>query len=418
MKADTSVQFFIRENGLFLNNRWGDLISVLDTCLVTGLLLPAITSISIADDGKMTVNFKAVHNCVLFQCVTLSGCMPDVVNSKYRIVGVPSTTQLILSTDLTAQTVTTIGAAVLSPLGYDIIFSANQKRVYRAKNPTAQHPFIRIDESRSTADGSSVYNDSYAKYAMVGLLASMNHVDDINNTAVQQLPLDTSDPTINWLIKGNNGNCIRGWMKWYWACNNYYSINDTDSSSDGNRGFALFGSQDAFYINIKAGYGDPETYRFTYGCGLYDGCLNNSVTPDWFLSAIDRKSMSAQSNSYLANGSTSFFATSNDSSGRFHTIQYGAGSYKSSTQAWTMNPSASGLSSFTGMDIPALTMPIQDVNNCIRGTLKHILWAGRNYGIDYTPKVMLSDTSMYLWIGTIAGWASQGGFFVYLGEYV
>ena len=61
---------------------------------------------------------------MLFQVVELTGFAPSSLNQKYRIKGVPNTTQLILkpALDIVERSITAIGTGKLASLGYDIIF--------------------------------------------------------------------------------------------------------------------------------------------------------------------------------------------------------------------------------------------------------------------------------------------------------
>ena len=63
MTTDVDVQYFSHLNGLVLGNNWGDMIRLLDTCLVNGLPLTTITSASIDTQGDITLNLYAAHNC-------------------------------------------------------------------------------------------------------------------------------------------------------------------------------------------------------------------------------------------------------------------------------------------------------------------------------------------------------------------
>ena len=145
MATDVNVQFFSHLNGLALGNNWGDMIRLLDTCLVNGLALPNVTAASIDANGDINLTFFAAHNAVLFQIVELSS-FPSVsvdgvttsVNGKYRIKGAPTTTQLILKGNIVRNienpptvTFTSFGSAKLAPLGYDIIYrdAGDVKRV-------------------------------------------------------------------------------------------------------------------------------------------------------------------------------------------------------------------------------------------------------------------------------------------------
>ena len=96
MATDVDVQYFSHLNGLTLGNNWGDLIRLLDKALVTGIDFTEITSASINEQGDVTINLYAAHKAMLFQVAELTGFAPASFNQKYRIKGVPSTTQLIL----------------------------------------------------------------------------------------------------------------------------------------------------------------------------------------------------------------------------------------------------------------------------------------------------------------------------------
>ena len=188
MSSITGSQYFSHLNALSLGNNVGDLINLLDICLVNGKPLPAILSAEIQESGDLHLTFASNHNTMLFQYVQLDGFDPIAINNSYRVMGVPSTTKLILKADLASYTLVTTGTAKIAPLGYEIIYSDTLKRVYRAKNPEVFHPYVRIDETISTATGS--YSATYVKYAMVGLLQDMGHIDDYTDTSKLQLPLD------------------------------------------------------------------------------------------------------------------------------------------------------------------------------------------------------------------------------------
>src|SRR5690606_8061367 len=284
MATDVDVQFFSHLNGLTLGNNWGDLIRLLDKALVTGVDFTQITAASIDAQGDVHITLYSAHNAMLFQVVELSGFSPTSLNQKYRIKGVPNTTQLILkpALNIAERSITATGVGKLASLGYEIIFrdTGDVKRVYRAKNPTEQHPFIRVDESQTSPDGTTgVYTSTYAKYAMVGLLEHMSHIDDYQNPDVLQLPFDPSDTAKNWKITGTGSGVTRGWSKWYWAGSSF----ENSTPTVGNRYFTLCGDSDAFYLlNSLSGTSD-RSYKFLNGCGLFNSALKSNIVPNWFL---------------------------------------------------------------------------------------------------------------------------------------
>ncbi|MCK4088448.1 hypothetical protein HCY58_15565, partial [Acinetobacter radioresistens] len=65
------------------------------------------------------------------------------------------------------------------------------------------------------SDGTNSYPSNYAKYATVGLIENMTHIDDYEDPTKLQLPLDPEDLTKNWRISGTGSGVIRGWGRWY-----------------------------------------------------------------------------------------------------------------------------------------------------------------------------------------------------------
>jgi len=423
MATDVNVQYFSHLNGLVLGNNWGDLIRLLDKALVTGIDFTQITAASINAQGDVHITLYAAHNSMLFQVVELTGFTPTSLNQKYRIKGVPNTTQLILKphTAIAETSITTVGAGKLASLGYDIIFrdTGDVKRVYRAKNPTAQHPFIRVDESLASDTGS--YTATYAKYAMVGLLEHMGHIDDFENPNVLQLPFDPSDPAKNWKITGTGTDVVRGWSKWHWAHQGNIdsgSYADSNIPLSGNRSFTLVGDVDAFYL-VRSRT-TTNDYKYICGCGLFDTSIESSLVPNWFLmtsihttAAGTAPSWNSVGNMPLAYGanSCSFFAP------KFDEINVLA----EHTQANPIMPNyGSGYAgSYNATRPAALGIPFSDIQSFLRGSLKHVYYNGNNHNGIANTTPLSAGNNMYIQdtLSNMSGGSSIGGYYFYLGEF-
>lgn len=423
MATDVDVQFFSHLNGLTLNNNWGDLIRLLDKALVTGLDFTQITAASIDAQGDVHITLYSAHNAMLFQVVELSGFTPNSLNQKYRIKGVPNTTQLILkpALDIAERSITAIGSGKLASLGYEIIFrdTGDLKRVYRAKNPTAQHPFIRIDETIS--DGVNSYNSAYAKFAMVGLLEHMDHIDDYQNPDVLQLPFDPADPAKNWKITGTGTACIRGWSRWHYASKMSSNITDITAPDNGNRAFTLIGDKDAFYMHTATRVGGNGQKNLR-GCGLFNTALPNDVIPNWFLMTYTPDTPTAANSNYATYvqgypGLTplnSFAVNSAFFIPKYSPLQR----ISKYTKANPILPDyATGATTiYAGTDIPALEIPFVDTEKCLRGTLKHVDYAGNDRKATTQVTPLLAENSMYLWESMVYSNEAVGGVYYYLGE--
>lgn len=403
MATDVDVQYFSHLNGLTLGNNWGDLIRLLDKALVTGIDFTQITAASIDEQGDVHITLYAGHNAMLFQVVELSGFAPASLNQKYRIKGVPSTTKLILKPPaaITETSVASVGSGKLASLGYEIIFrdAHDVKRVYRAKNPTAQHPFIRVDESLTSPDGTTgVYTSTYAKYAMVGLLEHMDHIDDYENPDVLQLPFDPVDPAKNWKITGTGSSVVRGWSRWYWALVTTPSAvgrrSDSESPVGGNRDFLLTGDSDAFYLQ---GQNYPGTSTYLRGCGVFAPALPSDVTPNWFLMSTLKTSNASISEVFRDGvGSVPFYYSTTTASFFVPTISAIPSAH---VRAEPIIPSLSSgrLNEYSANSVAAMEVPFFDTSKYLRGRLKHVHYNGKSVSGDpMVPTPLIGDNSMYL----------------------
>ena len=427
MATDVDIQYFSHLNGLVLGNNWGDLIRLLDKALVTGIDFTQITAASIDAQGDVHITLFAAHNAMLFQVVELSGFAPNSLNQKYRIKGVPSTTQLILKPQnpITETSISLVGSGKLAPLGYDIIFrDANDvKRVYRAKNPSTHHPYIRVDESLASSDGTNgIYTSTYAKSAMVGLLEHMEHIDDYEKLDVPQLPFDSNNPTKNWKITGTGTGVVRGWSKWYWAANSGPTSGwgETSPVSTGQRNFTLVGNEDSFYflrslMPASLGGTGATKQNLLSGCGLFEQAIRHDSTPPWFLMTTMTTLMASQSLPLASSATAEGGGTPlGGTSFRFHVLKNNT---LSGSERVLAIPILVGQDSGTyeryKNSIAAIEIPFSDSDGYLRGVLKHVCFCGNLAGIEVaTP--LISDSSIY--IKECAYTSANGGFYFYLGE--
>lgn len=417
MATDVDVQYFSHLNGLTLGNNWGDLIRLLDTCLVNGLPLTSITSASIDAQGDITLNLYAAHNCMLFQIVELVGFAPSELNGKYRIKGTPSATQLILKATHVGKSITTTGTAKIASLGYEIIFRDvnDVKRVYRAKNPTAQHPFIRVDETIS--DGVNSYNSAYAKSAMVGLIENMTHIDDYLNPNKLQLPLDATDFSKNWKITGTGTNVVRGWSKWYWAKNGSALNNASAESaapSTSNREFTITGNTNAFYF--LRSIGSSTESKLLSGLGLYNSALATDVTKNWFLMTTQSASSASTSFSHQSiEGGMPLCATESASSFLLNKFNPSLIQNNISGKALLPDYRTGSSAPYPTNNISALEIPFYDGDLRLRGSFEQILYAAKSIVNKFTTPI-LADTSMYVSDAAQVTTGTYGGVYFYLGS--
>ncbi|ENW78672.1 hypothetical protein F909_03634 [Acinetobacter sp. ANC 3929] len=280
MAAENKVKFICSDNlnAPQLTNSFGVMISVLDAALVNGVTLPAIASATI-DGANVLLNFGVNHNLKLFQVLRLSVFVPTALNGNFRIVGIPSTTTIAIELPAGVTSITTVGTAIIAPLGYEKTYSGTNKGAYRNANTSAEHrPFLRVDNSLDP-----VYSSTYAKYAKVGVLRTMTSIDDLTG---EQIPFDSSAPSKNWAGSGSGTSAYNGWARWYYArsSNPYAGSADSSAPPEGSRPWMIVGDENAFYLITTTV--PNELRKILYGFGVYDNYLETAVIPYFLASTL------------------------------------------------------------------------------------------------------------------------------------
>lgn len=261
MVTSTDIKFYVHsnKNAPQLNNAWGALAGVLDSCLITGYNAPTITSAS-ASNNALTLNFGENHNLLAGQVLLISGSTQPEYNREFRIANIPtlSTVQIDLDNTFTSQP-TGVLKAMLPPLGWVKEFSNGGKCAYRnANRNNTSRPFLRVVDQIDP-----VWGSKYAKYAKVGIVENMIDIDTLLGL---QTPYDMVNPDKNWIGTGVRDTAYNGWAKWYYSraqdvyVNNYY---DSEGGSAKNKHWLIVGNGDWFYVlpsQIDSPY--PNIYFF------------------------------------------------------------------------------------------------------------------------------------------------------------
>lgn len=255
---------------------------------------------------------------------------------------------------------------------------------------------------------------------MVGLIENMTHIDDYEDPSKLQLPIDTADFSKNWKITGTGTGCVRGWSKWYWATQQAYLAGpfEFNAPSSGGRRFTLTGDGDAFYITMSMATANQHN-KVVYGCGLFDSTVEPNVMENWFLISTLRLDNAGSTNGFssYAGGTPFVFDTSSNKSGFFvpkYSIVNKIVNHDVTTPI--LPDLATGYSNiYSGSNIGALQIPFVDNSKHLRGTLKHIMYAGNNRSSSQQTTPLLYEINMYVWDSI---WVNPGvgGMYFYLGE--
>ncbi len=131
----TDIKYYVHTNkgATPLSNTWGALISVLDSCLITGFSSQTVLTSEILTGNVLKLTYSADHNYLPGQVIKITGANQLEFNVEFRISIVPSTTTLhiditeALSNKGISGTLTT----VLPSLGWTSDYTGAGKRAYR-----------------------------------------------------------------------------------------------------------------------------------------------------------------------------------------------------------------------------------------------------------------------------------------------
>jgi hypothetical protein len=222
-----------------LTNDWGCMTALLDAVLVTGFNLKTIETLT-SDAGVATANIPAGHLYWVGQVLTISGADQNEYNGEVRVIAVTTSTFTYAITGTSVSPAT--GASITSkvaPLGWEIAFTATNKRAYRSKNVLSNRPYLRVDDSCDPA-----YTTTYAKKAKVTMAQGMS---DIDTFVGARAPFDSAYPTRNEVATGSGAGVYDGWYKWYYARSDGNAY-DHYGASVFNRPWTLVGDDRGFYI--------------------------------------------------------------------------------------------------------------------------------------------------------------------------
>lgn len=275
MVTSTDIKFYVHSNNNApqLTNNFGCMINVLDACLVNGINIGIVSSLT-ASGTTVTATFGAAHNLMQYQVIKIAGAAQAEFNGEHRILTIPNSSSLTFELAAAPSVTTATGAisASLPPLGWEKPFSSAHssgvggKAAYRSLNLLLpSRPFLRVVDERDPA-----YTATYAKYAKVGIVEDMTNIDTMLGV---QAPFDALNPDKNWVGIGAGTSAINGWAKWYYASaqlnNRLYP--DSTVPESANRVWLLVGNTDYFYTIPSF---NTESPGLVYGFGEFKTLLN------------------------------------------------------------------------------------------------------------------------------------------------
>ena len=143
--TDLTVKFF--NSGMTgapqIANNWGDLVTMLDACIVNGFALKAIDTMTFAD-GIATATISAGHAYRLEQVLEIAADQPEY-NGQFRVIATTATTFTFAATGtpVSPATSATSLSAKVAPLGWEKAFAGTDKALPQQKSGFAAEPADR-----------------------------------------------------------------------------------------------------------------------------------------------------------------------------------------------------------------------------------------------------------------------------------
>lgn len=397
-----------------LTNNWGSMTALLDACLVNGFNLQTVTSIT-RDGSTATVTLTSGHGFVVDQVVLIAGCDQVEYNGEFTVTAITSNTVSFTVAGEPVSPATTAASITMkvAPLGFEIVFTGTNKRVYRSPNPLSNRHFLRVDDSLPTG-----YTTIWAKFARVTIAEDMS---DIDTFVGGRAPYDPASPTKNEVPSGSGTSMYSGWFKWYYARNSY-----NESSGDNgawSRSWVLVGDDRGFFLTNSSGWGGDK--RILHAFTDFDSYKAGDNYASYLIASERYRQVSDTAYSYPSQDAYSAYAQ--DTTGKIAIRNYSQIGDHCRLGMLSLNDgnnqnisNRSGAIPFpNGPDYSLILHPIylreSAVGGHLRGTLPGMFWIHQNQPyahlsfidnvIGYTGKKFLIVTMDYSSEGNTSGFA-------------
>lgn len=249
----------------------GDMLNVLDACLLTGWNSQQVQSAELADN-IITLRFGTSHGFLNKQRITVTGFADSSLDGNYRATVVTPNSVTIMAPS--ALDVAGVLVAKIAPLGWESIFGSvdSLKRAYRSLSTKIDNRVLFLD--MSYPNPSNYHATAPAKRAMLTVCEDM-----------QVLGVPIGDMTIDANNKVTNPN---GSLFWYQKRGGGSSTSASTAVPSNPSKWQIIGNGDFFYFVIGwSGYSQANNTVVSdvFGFGRF-GDVTNGIAHDCFLMAI------------------------------------------------------------------------------------------------------------------------------------
>ena len=245
----------------------GQMVGVLNACLVDGYNLKSITGIT--RTGQTATVACSAHGNVADQVLLIAGATQAEYNGEFRIFNVTTNTFDITVTGTPATPATGTMTCKVAPLGFERPFTGTNKAVYRSANPQSNRLFLRVNDAATLA-------------AAVHFAVNMTDVD--NGTGIGPIPTGIADTVFQQRAMWRKSNAAdattRRWViigddKTFYFFVYWSATYPLESNTGGFGDIEKFMAGDAFSTLMLAEDNAAATAPSSASYTAYQGFLNN-----------------------------------------------------------------------------------------------------------------------------------------------
>lgn len=149
MSVKTRLYLSTQPGAPTLSGTPGDLIAVLDACLVNGFGTATMSSLVVAS-GIATATFASGHSQIKNGVATVAGATPSGLNGDKRVLSISGSTFTYDATGISNQTATGTITAKVAAMGWTKLFAGTNKAVYKPNGAGATGFVLRVDDTGTT----------------------------------------------------------------------------------------------------------------------------------------------------------------------------------------------------------------------------------------------------------------------------
>lgn len=239
----------------------GDLVALLDACLVNGFNLRTATSVVVSGEVA-TVTFSSAFGWLQHQVIEVAGSTPAALNGEKRVSTVVGNSITFPAPGVANGTATGTITCRTPGLGWQKAFASGNVAVYRAQDISGTRMYLRVDDTGAGA----------ANYARVRGFETMSDI----NTGTGPFPTDAQvSGGLFWPKSNTVDTTPRSWALVGDPVCFYASMRATASAGSSEWAFGDFNSfmtADAFRAFIC---GSPDTF---FNAGQNRGIISGNNT--------------------------------------------------------------------------------------------------------------------------------------------